>query len=111
MYYGVIIKESLSDEMILDLVEIEKTELWKTPYTPKYWTAIYFVSLLKDFPEKLSEVLTGNWFVDMKVNTTKIIVFKDKILKYEIGNLEEKESVCNECRKMGIPDHQMNWAE
>ena len=47
----------------------------------------------------------------MKVDTTKIIVFKDKILKYEIGNIEEKSWVCDECRKMGIPDNQMNWEE
>lgn len=111
MYNGVIIKESLSDEIILDLVEVEKTELWKTNYTPKYWTAVSFISEVKNFPEQLSKVLTGNWFVDMKVDTTKIIVFKDKILKYEIGNIEEKAWVCDECRKMGIPDNQMNWEE
>lgn len=39
------------------------------------------------------------------------IVFKDKILKYQIGNRTEKESVCNECRKLGISDEQMNWSE
>ncbi len=111
MYNGIIIKESLSDELILDLVEVEKTELWKTNYSPKYWTAVYFISKVESFPEQLSKVLTGNWFVDMKVDTTKIIVFKDKILRYEIGNMEEKSWVCDECRKMGIPDIQMNWEE
>lgn len=29
----------------------------------------------------------------------------------EIGNEAEKESVCSECRKMGITDAQMNWPE
>lgn len=111
MYNGVIIKESLSDELILDLVEVIRTELWKTPYSPKYWTAVFFVSRVESFPEQLSKVLTGNWFVDMKVDKTKIIVFKDKILKYEIGNQKEKDYVCEECRKMGIPDVQMDWEE
>ena len=39
------------------------------------------------------------------------IVFKDKVLKYEIGNQAEKATVCSECRKMGILDEQMNWSE
>ena len=39
------------------------------------------------------------------------IVFKDKILKYRIGNQAEKDYVCSECRKMGILDTQMNWSE
>ncbi|HKM00123.1 MAG TPA: hypothetical protein VJZ06_09460 [Mobilitalea sp.] len=111
MYNGIIIKESLSDELILDYVEMVKVEIWKTDYAPKYWTAIFFVSKDESFPYELSKVLTGNWFVDMKVNNTKIIVFKNKILKYEIGNMKQKEYVCDECRKLGIPDCQINWEE
>jgi hypothetical protein len=38
-------------------------------------------------------------------------VFKNKILKYQIGNQTEKEYVCAECRKMGILDNQMGWSE
>lgn len=111
MYNGIIIKESLSDELILDYVEIEKVEIWKTNYSPKYWTAIYFNSRDESFPEQLSKVLSGNWFVDMKVNNTKLIVFNNKILEYEIGNIQQKEYVCNECRKLGIPECQINWEE
>ena len=53
----------------------------------------------------------GNWFVDFKADQVKYIVFKDKILKYNIGKPAEKESVCAECRNMGISDEQMNWPE
>jgi len=52
-----------------------------------------------------------NWFVDFKAGNEKYIVFKDKVLKYQIGNQEEKELVCAECRKMGISDEEMNWSE
>ena len=41
----------------------------------------------------------------------KYIVFKEKVLKYQIGNQAEKEDVCAECRKMGNPDREMNWSE
>lgn len=53
----------------------------------------------------------GNWFVDFKAGNEKYIVFKDKILKYRIGDPTEKENVRAECRKMGISDEQMNWPE
>lgn len=60
----------------------------------------------------LSETDTGeNWFVDFKAEHKKYIVFKDKILTYQIGNQTEKESVRSECRKLGISDEQMNWPE
>jgi len=60
----------------------------------------------------ISEPSQGlNWFVDFKAGNIKYIVFKDKILKYHIGNQMEKEYVCNECRKMGISDNEMKWPE
>ena len=36
MYTGLIIKESIQDEKILDEIEIVKVEIWKTNNTPKY---------------------------------------------------------------------------
>lgn len=107
-YEGLLIKESISDEKILDILNINKVELWKTNDNPKYWTALYFSSSDIDLPNKISKVmlnkeeLGGNWYVDFKHNNTKYIVFKDKILSYTIGNKMEKEKVANECKKMGI---------
>lgn len=117
IYSGLIIKESIVDENIFDYVDINKVELWKTENKPKYWTAIYFTSSHKDFPELLSKALGAeedcgiNWFTDMKRGNIKIIVFKHKILKYTIGNLKEKELVFEECRKLGIPEYQLDWEE
>lgn len=116
VYQGVIIKESINDENILDFISINKVEVWKTNDKPKYWTVLFYTSNHKDFPELLSKVIIsddkiGNWFADMKSGNIKIIVFKDKVLKYHIGNAAEKKLVCEECRKLGIPDSQMNWED
>lgn len=117
IYEGVLIKESVTDDAVLDLLTIHKIELWNTGGRPKYWTALFFSSDHKDFPEQAANVMKAapdngeNWFVDFKAGNVKFIVFKDKILKYQIGDQAEKEHVCNECRKMGIPTHQMNWSE
>ena len=117
VYEGVLIKESLSDDSIIDLLNVHKIELWNTGGTPKYWTMLFFTSNRKDFPEQVSKVMLSvqdkgeNWFVDFKSGNQKYIVFKDKILKYQIGNQIEKDYVCAECRKMGISDSEMNWSE
>ena len=117
VYEGVLIKESLSDDSIIDLLNVHKIELWNTGGTPKYWTMLFFTSNIKDFPEQISKVMLSvqdkgeNWFVDFKSGNQKYIVFKDKILKYQIGNQIEKDYVCAECRKMGISDSEMNWSE
>lgn len=117
LYEGVLIKESIVDDSIIDCLNIHKIELWNTGGKPKYWTALFFTSDRKDFPEQISKVMLSdsdkneNWFVDFKAGNEKYIVFRDRILKYQIGNQAEKEYVCNECKKLGIANEQMNWSE
>ena len=112
IFTGVIIKETLIDESILDLLTIEKVEIWKTQNTIKYWTMIWFSSDVPDFPEQLSKVIIeGAWFADLKAEQVKFVIFKDTILKYTLGNAAEKEFVLNECRKRGIPNEQLSWDE
>lgn len=117
IYEGVLIKESITDDAVIDFLHVHKVELWDTGGKPKYWTALFFTCDRKDFPEQISKFMVsdpdngGNWFVDFKSGNEKYIVFKDKILKYHIGNQAEKAYVCSECRQMGIPDEQMNWSE
>lgn len=117
VYEGILIKESLTDDAILSCLRIHKMELWNAGGKPGYWTALFFTCDRRDFPELISRVMEtdpergGNWFVDFRSGNEKYVVFKDKILKYRIGNQAEKDIVCSECRKMGISDEQMNWAE
>lgn len=117
VYEGVLIKESIADETILDIMNIHKTELWKTDDTPRYWTALHFSSEQADFPEQIARVMVadpdkgGNWYVDFKAGNEKYVVFKDKVLKYRIGNQAEKDFVCAECRKLGILERQLDWSE
>lgn len=117
IYEGILIKESIADDTIIDFLNVHKVELWNVGGAPKYWTALFFTCDKVDFPEQISRVILSNtdngekWFVDFKADNEKYIVFKDKILKYQIGNQAEKESVCDECRKMGISDGQMHWPE
>lgn len=117
LFEGALIKESIEDEMILDYIQLHKIELWNTGGKPKYWTVLFFTCAESNFPELVSKVMIadqkrgGNWFVDFKCETIKYIVFRNRILKYEIGNEAQKSMVCAECRKLGISDQQMQWQE
>lgn len=115
MYSGLLIKESLCDEHILDCVEIKNVEIWATDNIPKYWTAISFESKDAEFPKKLSKALNDDyemlWYVDMAYNGIKYIVLKDNVLKYRIGDFTEREAVMNKCRELGIPQQQLDWSE
>lgn len=115
MYAGLLIKESLSDERILDFVEIKNVDIWVTNNNPRYWTAISFVSNCMEFPEKLSKALREDsqmqWYVDLKMDNIKYIVLKDLVLKYEIGNCIEKERVIKNCIELGMPMEQLDWSE
>ena len=112
MYEGAIIKETLADELLLDYLIINKVEIWKTnDKTIKYWTMVFFHSETEDFPQRLSKTIIANWFADMKCGKIKYIVFKDKVLKYEIGNAAQKEEVLQCMRGMGLPDSSFGWSE
>jgi len=112
MYEGAIIKETLSDELFLDYLTINNVKIWKTSDKQiKYWTMVFFHSDTEDLPQRLANVIIEGWFADMKSDNTKYIVFKNKVLKYEIGNPVEKETVLNTMRSWGIPDSQFNWSE
>jgi len=110
-YEGVIIKETLTDELLLDLLTIDKVEICRTNDTIKYWTLIYFHSKTHDLPQRLEETIIEDWFADMKSGTTKYIIFKNRVLTYEIGNRMEKEKVLAYCHSRGIPEEQFNWSE
>lgn len=116
-YKGILIKESIDDDSVLDYLNIYKIELWNTGGVPKYWTALYFTSSETNLPEYFSKTIisntegSGNWFVDFKSGKIKYIVFKNKVLKYTIGNAQEKEQVITQCRLLGITDSEMNWSE
>jgi len=111
MFEGAIIKETLTDELLLDFLEIDKVEIWKTGADIKYWTMIFFRSETEDLPQRLASTIISDWFADMKKDNTKYIIFKDKVLKYEIGNIVQKEDVLNTMRSWGIPESQFNWSE
>lgn len=93
-FKGLIIKESLKDDSILNDLKIIKSE--KEKVTPKHrtpwlleWT-ILTVEIPEDnideFLEKLKNSLDNehDWYVDLKNNKYDITVFHDQIIKKRV---------------------------
>ncbi len=117
-FYGVLVKEGINTEDILDEVTVYDVKLLQcNNKKPRYRTALYFTADGEDFPQKLSRVLIadpdrgGNWFADFKGGDTKYIVFRDLVLSYRAGDETVKAAVLSECRKRGINDTEINWEE
>jgi len=49
--------------------------------------------------------------VDIKDTIYKYIVLKDIVLKYHLGNEEEKKLVCEKCIDFGVKREQLDWLE
>lgn len=117
LYTGILIKESLALEDILDAISVHKVELWRTESLPRYWTALYFSSDAANLPQRLSHALLpaksgeASWFCDFRAGDTKYIVFHECILTYRIGDEQERARVVQECQRHGIPVEQTHWED
>ena len=69
LYEGILIKESIVDDSIIDCLNIHKIELWNIGGKPKYWTALFFTSDRKDFPEQISKVMLSDILVSHRYST------------------------------------------
>ncbi|MBQ8973413.1 MAG: hypothetical protein IJ074_10095 [Clostridia bacterium] len=118
MFKGLIIKESLRDDRVLDLVNIDGVELWKSGGMPAYWTAIAFTSDCSDLPQRLAQAIDANpsqqgvtWYVDFQNEAYKYIVLADHVLRYRIGDVQERAQVNQRCLELGVREDQLDWSE
>lgn len=118
-YQGIIIKESLEDLDVLDLVNIPNTrvssvkERDKTPWI-KQWT-MHKVEIAEDkageIAEKISRSLDPkhNWYADYKNDAIHYVIFRNKVFKIDRTKKEEYEAAKEYGLSLGIPDYQLSF--
>jgi hypothetical protein len=116
---GLLLKESLADIKVLELVHIAKTESWQvtnaTRYQPAVWTALSFEaedSQADVIANKLSQALKlRGWYITASTATNDYVLFPCKVFKYRKGDGQQRAEAKRYGRSFGIPESQLDWSE
>ena len=119
-FAGLLLKESLKDKSVLDLIKITKTEIWNNVKNaeknqPKNWTAIFFefegTEDEADIKSTiLSKALKNVWYLNFSNDEKIYIIFPDnKFYKYQKGDKEKMQEAINYGLKIGIPQSQLDF--
>jgi hypothetical protein len=116
---GLLIKESLADIHVLELVHINKTESWQVnnpaAYQPAMWTALSFEaedSQADAIAEKLSQALKlQGWYINASTAMHVYVLFPSKVFKYRRGDSIQRDEAKRYGRSVGIPESQLDWSE
>lgn len=120
MFAGILLKESLSDESVLNSLNIEKLEHWKvenaSPDQPADWTALYYSgedSQVSEIAEKLSASLKqGPWYTNFTTKGDRVyVIFPDKIFTYRIGDQRARNEALEYGRSIAVPENQLDWRD
>ena len=118
MLKGLVLKESLSDTSVLNLLRITKTETWHVTnaasYQPTTWTAMSFEvkeSQANTIAEKLSRALKPQWYINASTTSQVYVVFPCKVFMYPKGDCQQRAAAQQYGRSLGIPDSQLDWSE
>jgi hypothetical protein len=119
MLQGLILKESLEDTGVLDLVHITRTETWQvsnaTEHQPATWTALSFEadeSQADSLAEQLSRSLKAQgWYVNASTTTHVYVIFPGKVFKYGKGDTAQRETAKRYGQSLNIPESQLDWSE
>ncbi len=109
-FIGVIIKESLANQDVLEKVKILETKVDKA----NKWT-LYTVEISPERAAKVASELSQclesahSWYADFKNDDLHFIIFRNKI--FRIGRKSQKEytEAKNYGLAQGIPAHQVNF--
>jgi hypothetical protein len=111
VWKGVILKESLEDSSLLELVKIIKTnkgELSGEKETLTFYNIEVEDSKKDDFVERAIKSIKYGFYLHLVKDKLMYIIFKNHMYKFSKG-FPELGMAKEEGRKMGIPDAQMNF--
>jgi len=119
MFTALLLKESLEEEGVLDVIQITKTETWDVDsaadFQPKIWTAIYFEgdeSQADVIAEKLSQALKPRgWYINISTKNDAYVIFPNKVFKYAQGDKQKRAEAIRHGQSLGIADSQLDWGE
>lgn len=83
---------------------------------PKEWTFIEF-SVKAEDTEALANALSeglrgeGGWYCNFNSDDEVVVVFSDRVFRYQAGDHAAREEVEQYARSMGVPESQLDWTD
>jgi hypothetical protein len=118
MFKGLLLRESLKDEGILDLLRVTKTEVWDVANAegdqPERWTAISFEGerdRADVVAEAMGQAIKPEWYANFSTETHVYVVFENRVFTYSKGDAEARAEVEAHAISAGIPESQVDWPE
>ncbi|MEI6296864.1 MAG: hypothetical protein WCO84_04440 [bacterium] len=108
-YRGTIIEESLSDNRVLNNVEITSLKISEEENPQDRWH-LYTVSVSREDIEKLScFIKAGKWYMHFWKDREIIAVFKDKVFDFNYDNKDSWKNAVDHGLSLGIPREQLDF--
>ena len=118
MFKGLLLRESLQDERILELVQVTKTEVWNVANAeggqPERWTAISFEGESERadvVAEAMGQAMRPEWYANFSTETRVYVVFENRVYAYLKGDAKARAEVEAYAISVGIPESQVDWRE
>lgn len=118
MYRGVLIKQSLVELSVLDMLQIVDTKIANISAPavgqPAKWTILTFeindaqaAATAQAFADELA---LGPWYVDFNNGERSYVVFSGSVFTYARGDVATLRATQAHARKHGVPESQIDWA-
>jgi hypothetical protein len=119
MLTGMLLTESLVDLHVLDRLRITNTETWHVSNAsadqPNLWTALSFEvddAEADAVAIELSHTLKSpGWYIDARWGDEVIVIFPDRIFRYQRGDQIGKANAQTYAQAIGIPPSQIDWGD
>jgi hypothetical protein len=119
MFTGLLLKESLLDDRVLDLLSVTKTEVWQvenpSPLQPARWTALTFEcdqAQAEVIAQALSRAIKPRgWYINASSGDQVYVIFPGRVFRYARGDLGARAEAQAYARTLDVPERQLDWGE
>jgi hypothetical protein len=118
VFSGLLLKESLQDDGVLDLLCVTRTEVWDVQnaadWQPQRWTALSFEGegdRADEVAQTLSRAMKPAWYANFSTETHVYVIFEDRVFKYVKGDAKARTEAQAYAISAGIPESQVDWGE
>ena len=123
MLRGALLAESLRVDAPFELAGLTLVRVLRqdvsqsaTPDQPPMWTLLEFEAedhVAGQLADALAGALMaeGGWYANFTVGEEHVVVFAERIFRYQRGDGSARAEVEAYARQVGVPAHQMDWGD